>query len=257
MFNLDPISMEAQNKEIIFGRHPVLDAVRAGLSVDKVILQQGVRGEFEKEVRQLCKGTGIPMVVVPKERMGKWTRGNHQGVVALISAISFYRLEQVLPSVFERGETPLFLILDGITDVRNFGAIARTAEVCGAHGLVVPRKHSAWINAEAMKTSAGALAHLPVCREPALGDAVELFKQSGIQVLASDLRAEKYLFDLDLRVPTALILGAEGEGISPALRQVADEIFIIPQKGITDSLNVSVAAGMMMYEAMRQRWGIH
>lgn len=247
--------MEVPNKEVIFGRHPVLDAVRAGLSVDKIILQQGVRGEFEKEVRQLCKAEGIPMVVVPKERMGKWTRGNHQGVVALISAISFYRLEQVLPSVFERGETPLFLILDGITDVRNFGAIARTAEVCGAHGLVVPRKQTAWINAEAMKTSAGALAHLPVCREPGLGEAVELLQQSGIQVLASDLRAEKYLFDLDLRLPVAMILGAEGEGISPALRTAASEVFVIPQRGITDSLNVSVAAGMMLYEAMRQRWG--
>jgi len=119
----------------------------------------------------------------------------------------------------------------------------------------VPRKQTAWINAEAMKTSAGALAHLPVCREPGLGEAVELLKQSGIQVMASDLRAEKYLFDLDLRLPVAMILGAEGEGISPALRTAASEVFVIPQRGTTDSLNVSVAAGMMLYEAMRQRWG--
>ena len=246
--------MEEQSKDIIFGRHPVADANRAGLAVDKVYLQQGVRGDFEKEIRHLCREMSIPMSVVPKERMGKWTKGNHQGVIALISAISFYRLENILPGVFERGETPLFLVLDGITDVRNFGAIARTAEVCGAHGLVVPQKKTAWINAEAMKASAGALGHLPVCREPSLVNALDYMKQSGIQVLASDLNAKQLLFEMEFHIPTTLVLGAEGEGISPAVRQAADKTFIIPQKGVTDSLNVSVAAGMMLYEAMRQRW---
>lgn len=246
--------MEERGKDIIFGRHPVIDAIKAGHTVDKVIIQQGIRGEFEKEIRQLCKTMDVPLLTVPKERMGKWTRGNHQGVIALISAISFYRLEQILPGVFERGEVPLFLVLDGITDVRNFGAIARTAEVCGAHGLVVPQKKTAWINAEAMKTSAGALGRLPVCREPSLVNTLGLLKDSGVYVLASDLYAGKYLFEMDLRLPVALILGAEGEGIGPAVRQAADEAFIIPQKGQTNSLNVSVAAGMMLYEAVRQRW---
>jgi 23S rRNA (guanosine2251-2'-O)-methyltransferase len=246
--------MEEQNKEIIFGRHPVLDAIKAGHTVDKVVVQQGIRGEFEKEVRQLCKTMGIPLTTVPKERMGKWTRGNHQGIIALISAISFYRLEHILPNVFERGEVPLFLVLDGITDVRNFGAIARTAEVCGAHALIVPQKKTAWINAEAMKASAGALGLLPVCREPSLANALDLLRNSGVQVLASDLHAERYLFDMDFCPPTALVLGAEDEGIGPVARQAADHTFVIPQKGQTDSLNVSVAAGMMLYEAVRQRW---
>lgn len=245
--------MQENYKEIIFGRHPVLDAVRAGLNVDKIMLQQGTRGEFEKEVRSLCKSVGIPLLVVPKERFGKWVQGNHQGIVAFIAPVPFHRLEDVLPGLFERGETPLLMVLDGITDVRNFGAIARTAEVCGAHALVVPAKKTALINAEAMKASAGALSHIPVCKEPSLVNALEYVKQSGVQVLVSDLQATSFLFDLELQGPVAFVLGAEGEGISPAISQLADKEFIIPQVGKTDSLNVSVAAGMMLYEAVRQR----
>lgn len=248
--------MEEKYKEIIFGRHPVLDAVRAGLSVDKIMLQQGIRGEFEKEVRHLCKASGIPLLVVPKERFGKWVQGNHQGIVAFIAPIAFHRLEDVLPGLFERGETPLFLVLDGITDVRNFGAIARTAEVCGAHALIVPAKKTALINAEAMKTSAGALSHIPVCREQSLVNALGYLQQSGVHVVVSDLQAKQYVFELDLTIPVALVLGSEGEGISPAISQLADTSFIIPQRGITDSLNVSVAAGVIMYEAVRQRMGL-
>ncbi len=241
-------------KEIIYGRHPVTDAIRAGISVDKVMLQQGLRGDFEKEIRALCKEWQIPMVVSPRERFGKWVQGNHQGVIAFIAPIAFQRLEEVLPVIFEKGETPLFVVMDGITDVRNFGAIARTAEVCGAHGLIVPRKRTAWINAEAMKVSAGALSHIPVCRESSLITAIDYLKQSGVRVMASDLEAGRYLFDMDLVGPTALVLGSEGEGISDPVRKAADTTFLIPQKGVTDSLNVSVAAGIMLYEAIRQRW---
>lgn len=248
--------MEETYKEIIYGRHPVLDAIRAGLSVDKVMLQQGTRGEFEIEVRHLCKAAQIPLVVSPKERFGKWVNGNHQGIIAFIAPIAFHRIEAVLPMVYERGETPLFLVLDGITDVRNFGAIARTAEVCGAHALIVPRKKTALINAEAMKVSAGALSHIPVCRESSLVVALEFLQQSGVQVLVSDLKSDSYLFEVDLCGPVALVMGSEGEGISPAVSRLADASFIIPQKGLTDSLNVSVAAGMIMYEAVRQRWKV-
>ncbi|MFZ4559563.1 MAG: 23S rRNA (guanosine(2251)-2'-O)-methyltransferase RlmB [Saprospiraceae bacterium] len=249
------ILMEERFKEIIFGRHPVLDAIQSGATVDKVLLQEGVRGDFEKELRHACKASQIPLLVVPKERFAKWVKGaNHQGVLAFISPIAFHKLEEVLPGVFERGETPLFLVLDGITDVRNFGAIARTAEVCGAHALIVPRKNTAWINAEAMKASAGALNRIPVCRESSLVVALELLQQSGVQVLASDLQAESYLFDIDFSVPLALVLGSEGEGISPAISKKADTTFKIPQKGLTDSFNVSVAAGIMLYEVLRQRW---
>lgn len=242
-----------KNSEIIFGRHPVVDAIKAGASVDKIVMQQGIRGEFEKELRHLSKAYEIPLQVVPKERLNKMAGGNHQGVVAFIAPIPFHHLSDVLPGIFERSETPLVVVLDGVTDVRNFGAIARSAEICGAHALVISRKKSAQVNAEALKTSAGALALLPVCRESSMLAAIEMLQLSGIKVLASDLGATQYLADCDLRTPLALVVGAEGEGISPAVAAKADERFLIPQIGQTDSFNVSVAAGIMLYETLRQR----
>ena len=238
---------------IIYGRHPVVDALRSGTPIEKVMLQQGIRGEMEKELRHLCRDENVLLQVVPKERLNKIVRGNHQGVIALQALIRYYRLEDVLPGIYEKSETPLIVLLDGVTDVRNFGAIARTAEASGAHALVIPQKNSAQINAEAMKTSAGALATIPVCRESSLIAAIEFLQLSGIKVLASSLEATKPLYELDLRQPAAFILGAEGEGISPAVARAADEQFVIHQKGTTDSFNVSVAAGMMLYEVMRQR----
>jgi 23S rRNA (guanosine2251-2'-O)-methyltransferase len=245
--------MIEKNTDIVFGRHPVVDIVQAGTPVDKIILQQGIRGDFEKEIRHLSKEYEIPLQVVPKERLNKITNSNHQGVIAMISPIPFHHLEDVLPGIFERSESPLLVLLDGVTDVRNFGAIARSAEVCGAHGLVISRKKSAQVNAEAMKTSAGALSHLPICRESSILAAVEFLQLSGIKVVASDLQAKQYLSDLDLRGPLAIVVGSEGEGISPAVAARADECFLIPQIGKTDSFNVSVAAGIMLYETVRQR----
>lgn len=242
-----------KDKNLIYGRHPVVDAIRAGTTIDKLMLQQGLRGEFEKEIRQLSKQYNIPVQVVPKERLNKVTRSNHQGIIGFVSAIRYYALEDVLPMLYEKEEAPLILILDGITDVRNMGAIARSAEVLGAHTLVVPKKGSAMISSDAVKTSAGALSILPVCREHSLVKAVQYLKSSGIQVLASDLKATKTLFEMDFSLPTAIIVGAEGKGTSPALIQEANEHFIIPQKGQTDSLNVSVATGIMLFEALRQR----
>ncbi len=242
-----------KDNSIIYGRHPVLDAIRGGTSIDKVMLQRGIRGEFEKEVRKVCKEYDITLQYSPKERLQKFAPGNHQGIVAFVALISYYKLEDLLPHLYEYEKTPLILILDGITDVRNFGAIARTAECAGAHALVIPKKGAARINADAIKTSAGALTHLPVCREHSLPLAIDFLQMSGIQVFASSLQAEKPLSKLDLTAPVALILGAEDEGVSHALMRKTDEKFIIPQAGKTDSYNVSVAAGMMLYEAMRQR----
>ena len=239
--------------KIIYGRHPVVDALQAGVPIDKVFLQQGIRGELEKELRHLCRDRNIPLKVIPKERLQRMVRGNHQGVVAQQALVQYYLLEDVLPGIYERSATPLLVLLDGVTDVRNFGAIARTAEVCGAHALVVPQKNSAQINAEAMKASAGALSVLPVCRESSLIAAIEYLQMSGIQVFASSLEANKSIYDIDLTQPAAFVLGSEGQGISQAVARAASELFIIPQAGQTDSLNVSVATGMMLYEAMRQR----
>lgn len=242
-----------QDLNIIYGRHPVVEALENGVPIEKVMLQKGIRGEMEKELRHLCKAAEVPMLVIPKERLKRYTNGNHQGVVALQALIRYQKIEDILPVVFERSETPLFVLLDGVTDVRNFGAIARTAEVCGAHALVITQKNSAQINPEAMKTSAGALNTIPVCREKSLITVIDYLQQSGVQVLASDLQASEAIYDLDLTAPVAFVLGAEGEGISPAVARKADQTFIIPQLGQTDSLNVSVAGGMMLYEAMRQR----
>jgi 23S rRNA (guanosine2251-2'-O)-methyltransferase len=246
--------MARQNElKLLYGRHPVVDALKAGVSIDKVFLQQGIRGELEKELRHLCREKAIPLKVIPKERLKKMTGGNHQGVIAQQALIRYYKLEDVLPGIYEKSETPLIILLDGVTDVRNFGAIARSAEVCGAHALVVPQKNTAQINPEAMKSSAGALNLIPVCRESSLMAAVDFLKLSGVQVFASSLKAGKKLAELDLQQPLAFVLGAEGQGISMAIERASSEVFIIPQKGQTDSLNVSVAAGMMLYECMRQR----
>lgn len=245
--------MSSKNDLIIYGRHPVVDTIRSGKPVDKLLLQQGIRGDFEKEIRHLCKDFGIPFKVVPKDRLSKFSNGNHQGVIALLSPIQYFKIEDVLPMVYEQSRTPLFLLLDEVTDVRNFGSIARSAEVCGADAIVIPSKGAARINEDAMKTSAGALSKIPVCRSSSLMNAVEYLQLMGIQILASSLKGEKKLYDLDLKVPTAFIIGSEGEGVSQALLRKADKQFIIPQLGETDSLNVSVATGIMMYEVMRQR----
>jgi 23S rRNA (guanosine2251-2'-O)-methyltransferase len=247
-------TMKSKHKpDLIYGRHPVIDAINAGTSIDKLMLQQGTRGDFEKEIRQLARTHDIPLQYVPKERMNKMTKGNHQGIIGLLSLITYYKVEDVLPMIYEKGETPLLLILDGITDVRNLGAIARSAEVCGAHALIVPGRGSAQINAEALKTSAGALATIPVCRASSLVNTLEMLKEYGIRTYASDLQGEAMLAELDLTGPVAFILGSEGEGISKAMVSGADQTFRIPQKGQTDSFNVSVAAGIMLYEVVRQR----
>lgn len=245
-----------QKGDLIFGRHPVLEALEAGLPIDKLWLQQGVRGEYEKSIRHWSRQRDIPMQVVPKEKLGKLVGAqNHQGIVGFLSIIEYQALEDILPLAFEQSETPLLVLLDGVTDVRNLGAIARSAECCGAHALVIPKRGGALVNAEAIKASAGALNRIPVCRVNSLNNTIEYLQGSGLQLLASDLQATKMLFEVDLRGPIALLLGAEGEGVSPAVLAKANETFRIPQVGQTDSFNVSVAAGIMLYECLRQRMG--
>ncbi len=237
----------------VFGRHPVIEAINSGKTIDKVLLQQDAAGEMAREIRKLCKEKFIPLQMVPKERLNRFVRGNHQGVMCWLSLIEYQSLEDLLPTIYEKSEVPLILLLDGVTDVRNFGAIARSAEVLGAHAIVVPRKKSAQITPDAIKTSAGALLEIPVCREPSIIAAMEFLQQSGVQVYASDLKSRREMKELDFTVPCALIIGAEDRGVSRSLLQVVDKTFLIPQVGKTDSLNVSVATGIMMYEAMSQR----
>lgn len=239
--------------QLIFGRHPVIEAIKDGKTFDRVLLQKGTHGEFEVSIRHLTRDFDIPLQIVPKERLERWTRKNHQGIIGLLSEIPYYKVEDVLPMIYEKGETPLFLLLDGVTDVRNFGAIARSAEIMGVHAIVVPHKGAAQINGIAIKTSAGALTKMPVCREKSLVSTIEFLKMNGIKTFTSDLKAEKSITDLDLTGPAALIIGSEWEGVSTHVAREAEERFIIPQRGEGDSLNVSVATGIALYEADRQR----
>ena len=242
-------------EQVIFGKHPVLDALEAGSPViDKVLLEDGTRGELEVSLRKACKKAGVPMQYIPRERFAKYTKSNHQGVIALLGAVpNYYKLAELLPTILERGEVPLLVILDGVTDVRNFGAIARTAAGIGAHAIIEPLKGAASINGDAMKASAGALSTLPICRESSLSAVMDFLGEADIQVVASDLKTEYYVADIDFTEPTAIIMGAEGEGISRHLLQRSDRCFKIPMGGTIDSFNVSVATGMVLYEAARQR----
>lgn len=245
--------MKKLSTPFIFGRHPVIEAIRAGQTVEKVFLQQGMRGEFEKEIRALSKEFEFPITVVPKERLQKYARSNHQGVLAFLSLITYQKLEDILPHIYEQGEVPLILILDGVTDVRNVGAIARSAELLGVHALVLPQKGSAQVNAEAMKTSAGALAKIPVCRVKTTTQAVRQLQEMGIRVAASVLPAKQSILEMDLTGPIALVVGSEDDGVSAGVLKEVDTQFWIPQRGTLDSFNVSVAASIMLFECYRQR----
>lgn len=237
----------------ICGRNPVLEALRDNKEVSKIWLQQGTRGELEKEVRRLSKERKIPISYVPKIKLDKMVKGNHQGIAALLSPMSFVDLEDLIPHVFEKGNPPLFVVLDGITDVRNLGAIARSAEVLGADGIIFSSENSGQINEEAVKSSAGALMRIPVCRVKSLVKALEYLSSSGVFLLAADLNGKKPVYSLDLTEPIAILLGSEGAGLSVSSLERADEKFIIPQFGETDSLNVSVSCGIILYEVTRQR----
>jgi 23S rRNA (guanosine2251-2'-O)-methyltransferase len=245
--------MKEQNT-LVYGHHPVVEAIEAGQAFEKVFIQQGMRGETEKTVRHLTKAHDIPMQVVPKERLNKMVKGNHQGVVGVLAVIRYHQLEEVLSELEAQAEVPLLLLLDGITDVRNFGAICRTAWCMGVQAVVVPQSGAALVNEEAMKAAAGALARLPVCRVRSLFSTVELLQQSDIQVVATDLgKRSKPLMEVDFTKPTALLMGSEGTGVHPKLVKMSDEVIIIPQGRPFDSLNVGVATGIVLYETRRQR----
>lgn len=238
----------------IYGHHPVAEAIQAGQPVEKVLFQQGLRGDLEKEIRHLTKEHDIPMQVVPKEKLNKLVRGNHQGVVAWLALVAFQSLEEVLQAVQERGETPLILLLDSITDVRNFGAICRSAECAGVHAVVIPQSGSAPPNEDAMKASAGALARVRLCRVRSMYSTVEWLQQNDVQVVATALApTAQPIYAVDFTPPTAILLGPEGEGLAPKLVRMSDHVAKIPQATDFDSYNVSVAAGIALYEVQRQR----
>ncbi|MCB0523366.1 MAG: 23S rRNA (guanosine(2251)-2'-O)-methyltransferase RlmB [Saprospiraceae bacterium] len=242
------------DKNLIYGHHPVVEAIRAGKSVEKVFFQQGERGEMEKEIRHLTKEYGITLQVVPKDKLNRMVKGQHQGVVAYLALVEYQSLEDVLPFVFESGEVPLLVMLDSVTDVRNFGAICRSAECAGAHAVIVPQSGSALANEEAMKASAGALSRIRICRVRSLFSTLEWLQECGVQVVATALSDRAIpLYEADMSVPTAILMGSEGDGVHPKLLKMSDQVVKIPQATDFDSYNVSVAAGIVLYEALRQR----
>lgn len=214
---------------------------------------QGTTGPLEKELRKLSQMHGFPMSMVPKEKLQRMVPQNHQGVAAQIGLIEYKSIEDVLPFVFEKGEMPLFLILDGVTDVRNLGAIARSALLCGVHAIIVPSKGTALVNADAVKSSAGAIQNIDICRVKSLVTTIRYLRDSGVQVFASNIPSEKGLHELDLTGPTAIVMGDEGEGVGNGVLKEVEQEFWIPQIGDTNSFNVSVASGIVLYESMRQR----
>ncbi len=242
-----------EKEDFIFGTRAIIEAIRNGRFIERVLIKKGLENELFAELFQLIKHNAIPYQLVPVEKINRVTRKNHQGVLALLSAVEFFNIETLLPGLYESGKDPLILILDQITDVRNFGAIIRTAECGGVHCVVIPEKGMARIGSDAVKTSAGALYSVPVCKVKSLTYVLRYLKDSGIKTIAATEMGERVYTDAKMNVPLAIVMGAEDKGISPAVLQLCDEHLNIPLYGKIESLNVSVAAGLMIYEAVRQR----
>jgi 23S rRNA (guanosine2251-2'-O)-methyltransferase len=243
------------NKEsFLYGTRPVIEAIKAEKEIDKVFVQKGLQGEVYQELMDLIKEHDVPYQYVPIEKLNKLTMKNHQGVACFVSIISYTPIENLIPMIYEKGETPLVLILDRITDVRNFGAIARTAECAGVDAIIIPSRGGAQINSDALKTSAGALHNIPVCRSENLKTTIDFLKKSGLQIIAATEKAGDYHFKIDYTPPTAIIMGSEEDGISPEYLRMADYKVSIPILGQIESLNVSVACGVLIYEALKQRF---
>ena len=238
---------------MIFGIRAVAEAISAGKEVDKILIKKDLSGELATELFALIKGTDITVQRVPQEKLNSITRKNHQGVIAFISPIHYQPVEEIVASLYEQGKVPFFLVLDHLTDVRNFGAIARTAECAGVDAIIIPSKGSVSVTADAVKTSAGALMNIPVCRVASLYNTVKYLKSSGLQVLGASEKATKNYTDADMTLPLALVMGAEDKGISTEILSLVDTSVSLPQYGKIASLNVSVAAGVMIYEVLRQR----
>ncbi|MFN8436300.1 MAG: 23S rRNA (guanosine(2251)-2'-O)-methyltransferase RlmB [Cytophagales bacterium] len=243
--------MESKNSDIIFGLHPVLEAIKAQKDIEKLLIQKGSANT--NELINKANEAKIPFQIVPPEKLSKITKKNHQGVIGFVANIRYCDYQDIVAEVFEKGETPLILILDKVTDVRNFGAISRTAECAGVHAIIIPDKGSARINSDAVKTSAGALNYIPICREHNLKTVINDLKNSGLQVVACTEKSDKILYDIDLKVPTAIIMGSEEEGISPEYLKLSTEKVKIPMYGEIGSLNVGVASAIIIYECIRQR----
>lgn len=242
-----------EKNDYIFGIRAIMEAIDAGKHIDKLLLRRDLGGELAKELLEKIKGYDIVVQRVPAEKLNRITMKNHQGAIAILSPVGYHKLDNIIPALYEAGKTPLILLLDGITDARNFGAIARTADCAAVDAIVIPEKGSASVTSDAVKASAGALFYVPVCREKDMVTAVKKLKENGYLIIgASEKGAENYV-KIDYTIPVAIIMGAEDTGISPEVLRQCDCLAMIPILGDIGSLNVSVAAGIILYEAVRQR----
>lgn len=237
----------------IYGFNPVVEAIGAGKEIEKIYILKTIQQSRAKELIHLASERNIPFQFVPMEKLNRLTRQNHQGIVAMVSAVSFTDIETLLPTIYETGKAPFFIILDKITDVRNFGSIARTAECAGVNAIIIPSRGSASINADAVKTSSGALNIIPVCRTDNLKEAIVFLKNCGIRIVAATEKAEMNYFNADYNHPVAIVMGSEETGISEEYLKLCDQKVKIPMEGEIQSLNVAVAAGIIMFEAAKQR----
>jgi 23S rRNA (guanosine2251-2'-O)-methyltransferase len=242
-----------KESEMIFGTRAVIEAVQAGKEVDKILMRRDLQNDLSRELFNIVKTTSIPVQRVPQEKLDRLTRKNHQGVIAFISAVIYQKLEDIVPFLYEEGKNPFVVLLDGVTDVRNFGAIARTCECAGVDALVIPARNSVSVNADAVKTSAGALLSLPVCKESGIPEAIRFLKNCGYKVVAATERAVIEYTQIDYTTPVALVMGGEDTGVSSENLRICDEMVKIPISGSIASLNVSAATAILIYEAVRQR----
>ncbi len=252
--------MSKQRENILYGRKPLLDAINDGKRIDKVMIQKDATGEEIGAIKSACARAGISIQFVPREKVervaGPPRNGkapNHQGVIGFLSLVEYFTIDDVIHYAHERQEDPLLVVLDSVTDVHNMGAIARSAECFGAHALVLPDSGSAQINPEAIKASAGALTKINICREKSLVTAIKYLKANGLKIFGADMHGAKAIADVDFRTPCAIVMGAEGEGMSEQVLRLCEENIKIPMRGTTESLNVSVSAGVILYEIMQQR----
>ncbi|GAB4379818.1 MAG: 23S rRNA (guanosine(2251)-2'-O)-methyltransferase RlmB [Salibacteraceae bacterium] len=242
-----------KNTSAIYGLHPIIEALLSGKSIDKLFIQKDLKSDQASELVRLARKMGVSISKVPREKLNKISKGNHQGAIAFASPIEFSSIEVIVQNTFETGQQPLFVMLDKVSDVRNFGSICRSALSAGAHAVIIPHKGSSAINDDAMKTSAGALNHLPVCKVSSLGDTIRFMQSSGIVTIACHENADSPIFAKDMSRPVNLLFGNEGDGIEPHLLRMAAESAKIPMVGRVGSLNVSVAAGIALFEVVRQR----
>lgn len=242
-----------ERSDYIFGIRPVLEAIEASKSIDKILMKRDLTGEMAKEVLAKAKEYDIPVQKVPNEKLNRITMKNHQGVIAIVCPVVYYQLENLIAQLYEEGKNPLGIMLDGVTDARNFGAIARSAECAGADFIVIPERGSASVTSDSVRSSAGALLHIPVCREKDLNQAIKKLHDNGYKIVGASEKSKENYTEIDYTVPVIIVMGAEDTGLSNDVIRKCDSLGAIPILGKVGSLNVSVACGVMLYEAVRQR----